>query len=346
LFKDDIGLRNECIKLVSHSLAKRSWDKYNSALTLWNKFAREGNVKTFSSLNFTCWCSKNTKLRAATVKSYLSSLRKIKFLLGFKRKEKSKLEKILLRGMENVELISQPEPRPVVPVDLNLLVKIKEGLDNADISHASKMSIWALSLAAFWGLLRLGEILPLFADKFDKTTVLLWRDVNLSPNKVVFHIKAPKTRSNQGKTVVLYKLSNELFCPVKHMEYLEKVQKRKGLWGKDLPVFLRASGKALTKISFIKGINAALLAEGVMNCELQCKSFRSGIPSLIGSSEDEWSEKGLKKLGRWKGSSYHCYIRNQDLVSRKMFTEISEKLLTEFMCRKEAAAKDPNPGEQ
>jgi hypothetical protein len=118
------------------------------------------------------------------------------------------------------------------------------------------------------------------------------------------------------------------------------------LWGKDLPVFRRASGKALTKTSFIKGINTALEIVGKGNCKLQGKSFRSGIPSLLGSAEDDSLGKKLKKLGRWKGLSYHCYIRNQDPSNQKMFTEIAEKLLTEFLCREEGKEATPDPGEQ
>jgi hypothetical protein len=93
-----------------------------------------------------------------------------------------------------------------VPIDLKLLNFIKEGLDVGEILCVSKKAVWALSLAVYWGLFRLGEILPTVADRFDRTTVLLWKDVILLEEKVVFHIKLPKTRTNQGKTVVLYKL--------------------------------------------------------------------------------------------------------------------------------------------
>jgi hypothetical protein len=118
------------------------------------------------------------------------------------------------------------------------------------------------------------------------------------------------------------------------------------LWGQDLPVFRRASGKALTKIFFLEGINRALKFAGKGNVKLQGKSFRSGIPSLLGSSEDESLGKKLKKLGRWKGLSYHCYIRNRDPVSQEMFVKIAENLLKNFLCRKKGKETPPDPGEQ
>jgi hypothetical protein len=114
------------------------------------------------------------------------------------------------------------------------------------------------------------------------------------------------------------------------------------LWGQDLPVFRRDSGKALTKISFLEGINKALEFAGKGNIKLQGKSFRSGIPSLLGSSEEESLGKNLKKLGRWKGLSYHCYIRNRDPVSQEMF----EKIVKKFFVQGKGKETPPDPGEQ
>ncbi len=252
LLKNEKILSQECIGLISSSLAKRTWDKYNSTLSLWEKFEAETNVKRFSRVAFLCWCSRNTKLKPATVKGYLSALKKLKFLLGFSHKKSSALENIPLRGMENVQL-SSPEPqKQVTPVDLTILENIKKGMSCAKVSAASKKAIWALSLIAFWGRLRLGEILSQRGDQFDKTSVLLWQDVSLTKDKVVLHIKLPTTRSSQSRTVVLYKLSNPIFCPVRHLNELRTFQRGKNLWGNNLPVFRRASGKALTKTSFLK----------------------------------------------------------------------------------------------
>ena len=346
LLKGDKRLSKECVGLISNSLAKRTWDKYNSALSLWQKFEVETDAKHFSRIAFLCWCSRNTKLKPDTVKGYLSALKKLKFLLGFKHKKSAALEKILLRGMENVRLSSPVMQKQVTPVDLPILADIKKGMSCAKISPASECAIWALSLTAFWGLLRLGEILPQKDNRFDKTSVLLWRDLQLSETKVVIRIKLPKTRSSLSRTVVLYKLPDPFFCPVKHLNNLRNLQKKENLWGQDLPVFRRTSGKALTKISFLEGINRALKSAGKGDVKLQGKSFRSGIPSLLGLSEDESLGKKLKKLGRWKGLSYHCYIRNRDPVSQEMFEKIAENLLKNFLCRKKGKETPPDPGEQ
>ncbi len=70
-FEKSPDLRKKCLGLISNSLAKRTWQKYGSALALWEKFVKDKNVKGLPALAFVCWCSNNTKLETTTVKGYL-----------------------------------------------------------------------------------------------------------------------------------------------------------------------------------------------------------------------------------------------------------------------------------
>jgi hypothetical protein len=170
LFEKKPELRQKCLELISSSLAKRTWQKYSSALALWERFAKNEKVKGFPALAFVCWCSKNTKLKTTTIKSYLTALRKIKFLLGFRsKKEGQEMEKIILRGMENIEGINAKPPQQVTPVNLKTLSSIKRGLKKKLWKKCTKKSVRTLNVIAFWGLLRLGEVLPGKAESFDKT---------------------------------------------------------------------------------------------------------------------------------------------------------------------------------
>jgi hypothetical protein len=142
LFEKKPELRQKCLELISSSLAKRTWQKYSSALALWERFAKNEKIKGFPALAFVCWCSKNTKLKTATIKSYLTALRKIKFLLGFRSKKESKeMEKIILRGMENIEGIKAKPQQKVTPVDLKMLSSIKKGLKKKFWKKCTKKSV-------------------------------------------------------------------------------------------------------------------------------------------------------------------------------------------------------------
>jgi hypothetical protein len=346
VFKDDPELSLECVKIVANSLAKRTWNKYNSALKLWKIFSKSTDCKKFSGLAFLCWCKKNTSLRANTIKAYLGALRKLKFLLGFKSKKNGKLEKIILKGMENMESKARKKPVKTLPISLKIMAEIKKGLDMSVCSPCSKQSIWTCTVISFWSLARLGEILPIEAKKFDKTSTLLWRDVNLEKNKVTLSLNSTKTNSKQSKTIILFDIPEKLFCPVTQLKNLKETLEKRDLWEKSLPVFLRSSGKSLTKKSFLKAVNTSLELNHGNKWRIQGKSFRSGIPSFLGSLEDDQSAKILKTLGRWKGNSFLCYIRNPGPASRSIFDSVASKVLTDFMCRKRNDKADPDSGEQ
>jgi len=347
LFASDPELREECVNLISNSLAKKTWLKYGSALSLWNKFSKGKGLKNLQSLAFSCWCSKHAKIKTATVKGYLSALKKMKFLLGFKKDNKNKeLEKIILRGMENIESKNSGSSKPVTPVTLEILDSIDQGLKNGICSSCSKQCIWTLSVIAFWSLARLGELLPEKDTFFDKTSTLLWKDVTFKKDKIILRIKSPKTRSPKSKTIYLYKLESNQFCPVAQLENMKKIQIEKGLYKENLPIFLRSSGKSMTKSSFVKSINTALLINKVKNCVLQGKSFRSGIPSVLKNSSFIPKEKALKTLGRWKGDSYRCYVRNPEPENRLIYEKVANSLLKNFFSRKEHPIADPGSGEQ
>jgi hypothetical protein len=88
---------------------------------------------------------------------------------------------------------------------------------------------------------------------------------------------------------------------------LEKYQKKVGIWGKNLPVFRRASGKNLTQGIFLKTINEAVAVDGLSEISLTGKSFRSGMLSALNTCPKDFQESHLKSLGRWKSGSYLFY---------------------------------------
>ncbi len=186
---------------------------------------------------------------------------------------------------------------------------------------------------SFWGLFRLGEVLPGKARSFDKTSVLLWEDVKFSKEKVILNLRQPKTRSQQSKTVVLYKLSAEHFCPVRQLRQLKKLQKKMGIWKKDLPIFLWASGGSLTKSTCLKKTNAALKKIEPAAEKFQGKSFRSGIPPpvekiRIGRFGKEFENFGsMEKLrlpllySKFGPRRPDCLLTNSRSFTKKFFVQ-------------------------
>ena len=341
-FSANPELGEQAVTLVAGSLAKRTWSKYSSALAKWENFlvcTQGGNPIPFNSstkLLFSCWCYKRSPLAPATVKVYLSALEKISFLTSVKKRgggSNAVLQKLIFRGMENLNDQNREEKPNTNPVSLKALDEIRGGLQRDSCTRCTRKSIWALALSAYWGLIRLGEILPKKAETFDKTTDLLWENVQIDEEKAVLTLKFPKVRNKISRSVVLYKVSDSRFCPVGALSDLRKALQKAGLWQNQGPVFIRSSGKALTKNSFLEGVNRILRAKRGDRKFLSGKSFRSGIPSELGEFPEELSTKRLKALGRWKGPSFLRYIRNPEPQNRWIYKKVSDFLLQNFLCR-------------
>jgi hypothetical protein len=76
-------------------------------------------------------------------------LRKLKFLLGFKSKRNGKLEKIILKGIENMESKARKDPEETLPKSLNIMAEIRKGLDTSICSACSKQSFWTCTVVSF-----------------------------------------------------------------------------------------------------------------------------------------------------------------------------------------------------
>jgi hypothetical protein len=77
-----------CLNLVSASLARNTWKRYDSAYRLWERFCEENSLSTGltdfgkEKRNFIVWCWEKTNLAVSTVRAYLGVLKQIKMLVS------------------------------------------------------------------------------------------------------------------------------------------------------------------------------------------------------------------------------------------------------------------------
>jgi hypothetical protein len=249
------------------------------------------------------------------------------------------LEKFLLKGLECENSRKRfLDKKKLLPLDLELLRKIRAGLRKLGITKGSRLSVWAGCLVGFWGAFRLGELFAKGKRKFDKFSDLLWEDVTWLPGKegLWFSIKSGKIPGPPGDSAELYKVVERKFCPVRALSRLEVFQKTSGIWERTFPIFRRSSGKNLTKEVFLKTVNDALTAEGCGGKTLSGKSFRSGLLSALETCPKDFQETHLKSLGRWKSSAYRFYTWKGPVGFRNVFQAVSEQLLKNFQLSQEA----------
>jgi hypothetical protein len=204
---------------------------------------------------------------------------------------------------------------------------------------------------AYWGLFRLGELLPEKERKFDIFSHLLWKDITLLSDRAIFNIKSPKINIAQNRRVILFKLGDGRFCPVSALKSLKKVLKKRNLLKDNKPVFLRGSGRSFSRKTFLRSVNSVLNLDVKKKEILSGKSFRSGIPSELAASPSLLcSENVMKTLGRWKGPSYRKYIRDPIPENHWIFHSVSSLLLNRLSVSRRkgetSQEKDQVPGHQ
>jgi hypothetical protein len=165
---------------------------------------------------------------------------------------------------------------------------------------------------------------------FDSSSELLWSDLSVSNRKVEINLKNPKISSGWSNNVILFAEKKKTFCPIHWILKLEKLQKRKSIWNPADPVYKICKEKNLTRGTFLKIVKASLAEEGKSTKGISGKSFRSGIPSELESFPENFKERHLKSLGRWKSSAYQLYIRKDLPEKKKVQKRIAKTLLKNF----------------
>jgi hypothetical protein len=296
---------------------------------------------------FICWCKEQGKLKAETVKQYLGAIEKISDLLsvlqnsensGITQRERN-VERILLAGYKNIEKRKRKH-KPVKPINLSILLQIRNNLSNTKMGRGSRLAIWAASLLAFWGSFRLAEILPSRRLAFDKFSDLLWNDIHWRKESFLLDIKQPKISHGWADRVEIFQIASSHFCPVHALKKLKHYWKRKDKNYKSKPVFRSSSGKILTKRKFLSTIRKGLQQSGKPWKQITGKSFRSALASELENFSNTFKERHIKILGRWKSNAYQRYIRKFRKEKKLVMKEIADTLLSNF------SSQDSNRGKR
>lgn len=210
---------------------------------------------------------------------------------------------------------------------LPLLKLIGHQIAISDWTPDSKQVIWTCLLIAFFGSLRMGEILSIDENEFNKFETLLWDDVSFREDgSILLKIKITKTRNPHGESIDLFPFDGHKCCPVKALKNLFKRRTLEQKVGK--PVFAFYNGKLLTsgKINNILPILITPHMGSAAASEYKAHSFRAGIPSAISEHPEIANIRELKSWGRWSSDSYLLYTRLKINQKKDLWKMISAVL--------------------
>ena len=231
----------------------------------------------------------------------------------------------MIRGKENLEIYSEDVKKTRKVMTLALLKILGHEISQQNWSNNSKQVIWGSFTLAFFGCLRLGEILPQNENSFCKEDTLLWEDIKIiSENHILIHLKTPKSKLPEGEFVDIFSFKGYGVCPVKALLRLNQSSLPHT---QTSPVFQFSTGICLTRRK-VNEILQTLLREhiGEEASHVTGHSFRAAIPSVLAMHPTVASSSDIMGWGRWRSDAYLTYTRLKSDQKRTTFSTITDLL--------------------
>ncbi len=203
-------------------------------------------------------------------------------------------------------------------MSLSILKLLGHALASADLPPTDKKASWALFCLAFYGSLRMGELLCSRATAFDTVDSFLWSDVNwASSDHVILSFR--NTRTAKHEQVDLFAIPGCSTCPVSALKAFQQLTMRQ----LNSPVFSWSTGLFIT-IKDVNNLLSSLLQPllGSSAAHITAHSFRAAIPSLLASFPEAATSSDIMEWGRWSSSAFQSYTRLKSNQSRKIFNKI------------------------
>ena len=321
------------LKTGSAAIARSTWKKYGSAFNAYEKFCSEEKILNpwplveNTLICFILWCHKFKKLKACSIRGYLSGLRTISRIMGFERRPaKKELEKFLIRGISLTN--KSAGRRPSDPMLFEVVQEIRKVLDKKSWKTSSKNTIWACVCIGYFGAFRASELLVKSSNSFDNSSDLVWNDISFNGKRSVsFKIRNPKTGGGKTEIVELFRFPDKKFCPVRALRLLKKQSKNCSFFNATTPVFRFGSGKVLNISTFSKLLKQILAKSKFAKWNISAKSMRAGLPSDLEKFPDLIEDGHIKAWGRWKSTAYQRYMRNKNPPRKWIFEKICQAIL-------------------
>ena len=327
-------VKNRLSEIGSFGLARGTWSSYRTAERQLLRCQKERKTDMSlpltqeKTLIFIDWLINDRKVKAATVKSYLSGLRQMHIEKGIDQPEIRKaMVNMIIRGKQNMDNIEARRGQLPgrLPVTLTIMKLLKSCIGSWTASLDEKLLVWAVSTVAFHGSFRIHEILCKKETEFDPDFTLLGRDVSLTTCKgntedrerLSFNIKCPK-EAKTGRSIVvdLFETKGET-CPVRAFKKWRNRTETKP----NEPLFMNKGNRPMTGRK-LNSIIKQLLGKHVdyRKGKITSHSFRAGMALLL--AEKGFEEEEIKITGRWNSRAFEHYTK----LPRTRREEISRRL--------------------
>ena len=265
----------------------------------------------------------NRKVLDSTISNYLAGIRLALLSVGYECENlRSPVVKQVLKGIQNLRRDPQAkaEKKTRRAMTIEHLRLLGHALATNSWSDYLRSAVWAVALLAFWGALRIGEVLCPLSGAFDGKSTLLVSDVSISSGKIKLWIRSPKRCTPTGDVVEVYSVQDAALDPVRAvMHFWNQRQKIHGKEA-DLPFFVEEDGRNFTKRKMNKLLHELMdpFMTDVRD-KLTGHSFRSGLATLMQAAG--MAEEDIKAWGRWSSEAFRKYCK-EGRSRQKIFAKL------------------------
>ena len=321
-------LRVESCALRERGLARGTWANKVSHLHSYICFTTHYGVQDFPIqpgvlLRFIALLSRGS-LSSESAANILSS---VKYFASFLDPPSTQVfEKVHVSA--SMKGLKAQLSRPVhqkLPISVDHLIRFHGSLD---LSHAKHLAAWCGMLLAFFGCLRLSNLVPTAHSDFDPLKHLKRDDISCVDNLVLVYYKWSKTNQNTSKVswIPISAVADSRFNIKVHFENLLKMVKVPD----NAPLFSYAKDKFHTRYSLVNLLDSCVLEAGLSPADYSWHSFRRG--AAVFAFELGLADSAVQLLGDWSSSAFKSYLEFSFL--RKV--SVTEAIASNFeLCIKE-----------
>jgi hypothetical protein len=168
----------------------------------------------------------------------------------------------------------------------------------------------------------MGELLSNKATEINVET-FTWKDIEISDDSCLLHIKFPKISKKGGDLIEIFKVNGLKCCPVRALKKLRDTRKIKK--DEESP-FVLSNGRNLTPTTFTIQLKnwAKQYEKPDFIDRLTGHCCRGAIPSMLASRPDLVDEDDIMIWGRWTSESYKIYAKKSKMTRKIIFDKITK----------------------
>ena len=206
--------------------------------------------------------------------------------------------KVSLKGLR--AQLSRPV-RQKLPFTIIHLCKFYKCLNLSDLKH---LSCWCAMLLAFFGCLRLSNLVPLSKGKFDPLKQLRRDDIKFEKEYVLLFYKWSKTNQDCKKItwVPIGSVEDKRFNVKVHLQKLFSMVKTPS----DAPLFSYSSCDFHSRYTLVKMLDQCVQKASLSSADYSWHSFRRGAAMF--AFELGLADSAVQLLGDWSSEAFKNYL--------------------------------------